>query len=126
MKMTETLKHHKTHKYTITGFVVGGILLLVSLVDMMVIEEPLIHPFAVYVTIIPGIALILRSLRPPMGLLRGLYTLIGGALIGAVPMLLTSDNTRILWSGLGCGLLGAAFLGASFTVKPKKAEHETT
>lgn len=125
MKMVDTFKHHKTHKYVFTGFVVGGLLVVVSMLNILVLEEPLLHPLAVYITLVPGLALILRSIRPPMGMLRCVTTLVGGALVGTVPMLLTSDNTRILWSGVICGLVGAALLGVSFTPKPQKEEHGT-
>lgn len=125
MKMVETLKHHKTHKYTISGFVVGGILLLASVVDITMLKEPQYHPLSVYMTLVPGLALILRSLRPPMGILRSVTTVIGGAMLGATPMLLTSDNTQVLWLSLVNGLIGAGLLGFSFTSKTKKAEQET-
>jgi hypothetical protein len=123
MKMVDTFKHHKTHKYTITGFVVGGMLLLVSIVDILVIKKPWLHPLSVYMTLIPGALIVLRSLRPPIGVLRGITTYAGGTLIGVVPMLLTSDSQQFLWAGVACGLTGAAFLGVSFTEKPKKVEH---
>lgn len=125
MKTTGAVKHHKTHKYTLSGFAFGGVLLLISMANMFMLEEPKFHPLSVYITLIPGILFILRSLRPPMGILRGITTYLGGTLAGMLPMAMTSDNTQIVWLSLAGALLGAALLGVGFTPKPRKEEHVT-
>lgn len=119
MKITDTFKRHKAHRYTISGFVVGGILLLISLVDILMLKGPTFHPMSAYITLVPGLALVLRSRHPPIGAVRGISICVGGAMAGAIPMLLTSTDTQVLWSGLVCGLVGAGLLGVGFSPRPK-------
>jgi hypothetical protein len=111
----DAMKHHKVHKYTLSGLFFGCILLFAGIANMSVLENRGMHPLSIYIVLIPGMALILRSLRPPIGPLRTVAALAGGAMIGTVPMLLTSNDPQILWSMVATGLIGAALLGISFT-----------
>jgi hypothetical protein len=123
MKTTDTLKHHREHKYTLTGLWVGGMLMVVSLVNFRVLNDPRIDPLSIYITLVPGIALILRSLRPPIGIIRVFTVLTGGALIGAVPILFAQEVDLFKWAGTAAGLIGAGLLGASFTLVVKIHHH---
>jgi hypothetical protein len=125
MRAMEALHHHKTHKYTITGLLTGGMLLLVSLANYRLLEDPRINPLSVYITLVPGIALILRSLRPPIGIIRVFTVLAGGILTGAVPILYTQEDVTFKWASLVALVLGAALLGGSFTPVAKTEYHKS-
>ncbi|WP_136078468.1 hypothetical protein [Pontiella desulfatans] len=83
------------------------------------LEEPMYHPLAGYVLIIPGIALVLRALRPPIGFMRVVSTLLGGASIGACPLFLVKNSASPPWISILLVFLGAALLGASFTARTR-------
>lgn len=121
MKTTDSVKHHKTHKthkHTLSGFALGGILLAISAYNIYLLKDPKFNPLLVYVTLIPGALLVIRSLRPHIGVLRIIMTLLGGTLAGITPLLLTTSASHILWLGLVCGLVGAVCLGIGFSTKP--------
>lgn len=123
MKKPHEIHHHRLHRYSITGYVFGSLLLALSLVHMFVLKQEIYHPQAFYITLVPGICLLLRSHRPPIGIMRGAMLIFGGILIGALPILLTSTDPQILWGGLGAGLLGAACIGVGFSPKPEMEHH---
>ena len=120
MKMIHEITHHKLHHHIISGLVVGSILLLISLVDLMVLEPPIFQGKTVYLVMVPGICILLRCMRPSIGLLRAVFLITGSVLAGAVPMLLTYEHSQFLWTALTAGLLGAAMLGFGFSVNPEK------
>jgi hypothetical protein len=124
MKMFEPLIHHKVHKYTISGILAGGALLLLSLASQRLMTEPQFHPLEVYIILVPGAALLLRSLRPPIGVLRGTFALIGGMLVGTTPILFTAESAQLNWLSIAVALLGAALLGASFSEKVDQEVHK--
>ena len=123
MKTIDTLEHHSMHKHTLSGIAFGLILLSVGIASMFKTEELGFHFSSVYILLVPGIFIILRSLRPPIGFVRTVTTYIGGTLIGAVPLLITSNNNQLLWLGLSFGIIASALLGVSFTEKPMKDVH---
>lgn len=124
MKIPPEIHHHRLHRYSWTGYLFGGALLLVGLIDLLVLEEAIYSPLAAYIPIVPGIALLLRSHRPPIGISRGIGLIAGGIIAGGLPLLMTSINdSRILWAGLIAGLLGAIMLGYGFSPKPEKEYH---
>jgi hypothetical protein len=122
MKTVDTLEHHNVHKFTLSGFAFGSLLILISIAYIYKFEDLGFRFLVMYITLVPGIMFILRSLRPPIGFIRGVMTYVGGTLIGAVPLLVTSNNNQLLWLGLIFGVLASALLGGSFTEKQKKAE----
>ena len=90
----ESHPHHKYHKYTYSGILMGSALLLFSVVYYNSLAESSLDPLSIYILLVPGITIILRSLHPPMGFIRLLTVLAGGALIGSVPMLFAHTGDR--------------------------------
>jgi hypothetical protein len=123
MKTVDTLEHHNVHKFTLSGFAFGSLLILISIAYIYKFEDLGFRFLVMYITLVPGIMFILRSLRPPIGFIRGVMTYVGGTLIGAVPLLVTSNNNQLLWLGLAFGVFASALLGAGFTEKPTQAKH---
>jgi len=115
MKTINEVHHYRLHKYSWTGYTLGCTLLLISLVNMFVLKKALYHPLAGYITLVPGIALILRAHRPPIGVIRGVSLICGGIIAGALPMLITLNDSWGLWTSLIGGIMGATLLGLGFS-----------
>lgn len=118
MKTHHEAMWHMPHKHTISGMLIGGFLIIAALIDMMLLNERFLDNRTVFILLVPGIALFLRAMRPPIGLLRTLLLMVGGILAGLVPVMLSTDNPPILWTALAFGLVGAGMLGFGFSVKP--------
>lgn len=122
--MSNNGNHHRKHrKVTITAMLLGIVLAVAGLASKLYLDEPFYHPQEVYVLAVPGLAIILRALRPPIGFLRVISTLIGGACLGASPVFWVADSTNPPWISLGLIFIGAAMLGASFTITVKPIKH---
>lgn len=112
--------HGRPHKFTYSGLLFGSVLLLFSLVYYLDLSNTGFDPLSVYIFVVPGIALILRSIKPPMGFLRLSAVLVGGALVGTLPLFFIRTTDPIPWIGIGVGLTGVILLGASFTIVVKQ------
>ncbi len=114
---------HKHHITSIAALLLGIAAAAAGLVHQFYLEEPIYHPLAGYVLVFAGGALFLRCLRPPIGFIRLLTTLIGGACLGACPMFYQNDSADVPWICVALILVGAALLGGSFTVRNKMHHH---
>jgi hypothetical protein len=123
MKSAEAEVHHKHHKVTITAILLGIVLLAAGLANQFYLAEPLFHPLAGYILVVPGVVLILRALRPPIGFLRVSFSLVGGACLGASLVFYESNSPSPPWISIGLVLIGAAILGGCFT--PRVKVHHT-
>jgi ABC-type Fe3+-siderophore transport system permease subunit len=119
MENGNSTKGQKHHKFTYTAILIGLVLSAAGLANQFYLAEPLYHPLAGYVLLVPGVAIILRALHPPIGFLRIITTLLGGASLGACPLFFNSDSPNPPWISIGLILVGMAFLGGSFTTRTK-------
>jgi hypothetical protein len=118
---TEHGKSH--HKVTFTAILLGLVLAAAGAANQFYLAEPMVHPSAGYVLIVPGIAIFLRALHPPIGFIRVLTTLVGGACLGASPIFFTPGSANPPWFTIGLIFISMILLGGSFTVRTKMHKH---
>ena len=125
MSELHTNGHHGHHKFTYTAMLIGILLSVAGLVVQFHLEERYYHPLEGYLLIVPGVALFLRSLHPPIGFLRIGTTLLGGFCLGAAPMFYISGSKNPPWISILLIFAGMVLLGGSFTMRTKmhKAGH---
>jgi hypothetical protein len=116
--------------YSVGGLVVAGILLLSS-VSSIASMSRMAGPFLLSVFLavaVPGVALAIRSFRPPVGFLRGLAVVFGGMCLGLSTRLIEmslllpdydEQMVDLVFFAVGVGLLWIGF-------KPVKAKVEET
>ncbi|VGO22585.1 hypothetical protein [Pontiella sulfatireligans] len=112
-----TVEHHKLHKFTYTAMLTGMLLSAAGLMVQFYLTERYCHPLEGYAIIVPGVALFLRSLHPPIGFVRIFTTLAGGVCLGAAPLFYVSGSPNPPWISIGLIFVAMAILGASFTVR---------
>ena len=115
MGTTLTKRHHKIHRFTLSGLAIGSLLLIAGLIDMFLLEKPFYHRLESYVVLAPAVVVILRSLNPPIGFIRSVMLLAGGVMIGAAPLLITSGSSDVTNQGLIILLAGAGVTGIGFS-----------
>lgn len=113
----------KHHKVTFSAILLGLVLAGAGAANQFYLAEPLYHPLAGYVLMVPGICLILRALRPPIGFMRVITTILGGASLGACPIFYEAGTDNLPLVSIALVFAGTALLGASFTVCLKKHKH---
>ena len=123
MKVEDSQKQKKTRKYSsiqIGGFVIGGLFLLSTLGHvLMILRNPKLPYLSIFIPLLPAVAIIVRSLRPPITAGRGLAVIFGGLCAGQVPLSLVLARPENISVNLVLGALGIFLLWVGFK-KPKK------
>jgi len=115
METTDSPKKKKVRKYSIGGLIVGGLLSLSTLGNLlMVLRNPKLPPLILLVTLVPAVAIIVRSFRPPIGFGRGLIILLGGAFTGQFLFSLRYAASEKLVANLILGAIGILLLWVGF------------
>ena len=122
MKPADSRKQKKSRKYSsiqIGGLVVGGLLLFSTLGSVLqILRHPNLPYSVALVPLVPAVAIIIRSLRPPITSGRGLAVVFGGMFAGQIPLSLGGAAPEQLPINLFLGALGIFLLWVGFK-KPK-------
>jgi len=119
MEAVDSQKTKKVRKYSIVGLIVGGLLILSTLGSLrIVLRNPELPRSALFINLLPTVAILVRSFRPPMGFGRGLATVIGGMFAGIIPLSLLHVTGDQLVVNLIIGAVGIFLLWIGFK-KPK-------
>lgn len=116
--------HQNHHKVSVVALLVGMLLILAGLAQQFFLKQFVYHPLEGYVLVGAGGALLLRSLRPPIGFVRVITTLAGGASLGACPLFFDAGSVEPPWICIGLILVGMILLGGSFTNRVKMHHHK--
>jgi hypothetical protein len=116
--------HQDYHKVSIVALLLGALLIAGGLIQQFYLKQFFYSALEGYVLVASGAALSLRSLHPPIGFIRVITTLAGGASIGACPIYFDSSSVEPPWICIGLILTGVILLGGSFTNRVKVHHHK--
>jgi hypothetical protein len=115
VKATDSQKQKKTRKYSVLGLIIGGLLLLSTLGNTLyVIRNPKLPFLGPLITLVPAVAMIVRSFRQPINFGRGLAVVCGGFSVGTAIVKLVFATQRepavsVFLLALGIFLLWVGF-----------------
>ena len=125
METVDLKNKKKARKYSIAGFIFGGLLIFSALGNLLAsMRNPELSLLGIFIPLVPAVAIIVRSFRPPIGFGRGLAIVLGGMLAGQAPMSLKYAASQKLWPNLIIGLVGILLLWVGFRKQKKVLERK--
>ena len=125
MQAVNSKKNKKARKYSIGGLIVGGLLIFSALGNLLASSRnPKLPLLGIFLPLVPAVAILVRSFRPPIGFGRGLAIVIGGMLAGQLPMSLAYAVPEKLVLNIIVGAIGIFLVWVGFK-KPKMPPEAT-
>ena len=115
MDAVDSKKRKKVRKYSLAGFIFGGLLIFSAIGNLLTsLRNPKLPLLGIFIPLVPAVAILVRSFRPPIGFGRGLAIVLGGMLAGQMPMSLRYAASQTLWPNLIIGAVGILLLWIGF------------